>query len=439
MEHDDMAARATDWRAGVRLVGPRRAAWSLPLLDVVLGAVWFYLALLGLSLVASFGPHPLYLADAALGLVVALAQPLRRRAVRTSFVVTAVALALYTLLTFLSPAPLGLSPLSLTALTSLHAVVRWCPDRRWGRAALVAALVGAVVNPLTMLLLGRNRRVAEAVVQTQSDQAGALLAAAAVVIAVLVVLLVLADASGRRRRAEERLRELARERSAAVAAERLELARELHDLLGHGLTAIRVQAATALAVGDQAALRTTLGTVERTAGACLDEVRDLVRALRGATDVTTPPADPDGVGRAILTARQAGLDLTADVPEPEQLRRASASWSLVQRLAVLRAVQEGLTNALRHGTGSATLSLVVDPGRCTVTVANPVTPGTGVDDAAGTGLTGLSERIRLAGGTMSAGPVAEADGEDAGEARPVFRLTVSLPVTAPPRPEEEPE
>ena len=95
------------------------------------------------------------------------------------------------------------------------------------------------------------------------------------------VLAVATNARQRRRLAEERARLADRERDAAVARERLELARELHDLLGHSLTAIKVQASTALAVGDPQVLRPALAAVERTTGANLEEVRELMRALRG--------------------------------------------------------------------------------------------------------------------------------------------------------------
>ena len=83
------------------------------------------------------------------------------------------------------------------------------------------------------------------------------------------VLAVATNARQRRRLAEERARLADRERDAAVARERLELARELHDLLGHSLTAIKVQASTALAVGDPQVLRPALAAVERTLESCL--------------------------------------------------------------------------------------------------------------------------------------------------------------------------
>ena len=417
-----ITAAATDWRAAAQMLGPRDATWSLPLIDVLLGAACLLIAWSDLSFIDRFGIHAVYVADIALAVVIAAAQPLRRRMVRVSFIVTAVALALYALLTCLSPVLLGLSPLTLTALTSLHAVARWCPDRRWGRAALGAALVGAVVNPITMTMIGRSRSAGDTAGQPQDPMTALAVCTAFTALIMLAALLVVGDAWRRRRLAEGRLRQLARERAAAAASERLELARELHDLLGHSLTAIKVQAATALAVGQAETLRTTLTTIEQTAAASLDEVRDLVRALRGSTGDAEPPADLDALDRTLATVTAAGLNLETDIPEPAELTRASASWSLLQRLAVLRTIQEGLTNALRHGAGTADLRMRIDSGRCAVMITNPVTRSGG-EETAGSGLAGLAERIRLTGGTMEAGPWMLDDGA------PGFRLAVSLPVS----------
>ena len=213
-----ITAAATDWRAAAQMLGPRDATWSLPLIDVLLGAACLLIAWSDLSFIDRFGIHAVYVADIALAVVIAAAQPLRRRMVRVSFIVTAVALALYALLTCLSPVLLGLSPLTLTALTSLHAVARWCPDRRWGRAALGAALVGAVVNPVTMTMIGRSRSAGDTVGQPQDPVAALAVCTAFTALIMLAALLVVGDAWRRRRLAEGRLRQLARERAAAAAS-----------------------------------------------------------------------------------------------------------------------------------------------------------------------------------------------------------------------------
>ena len=434
-----VVAAATDWRSTVRMLGPRGARWSLPLADVLLGAACLLIVLSPLSFISRFGAHAVYVADLVLEIVLALAQPLRRRMPRTSFVITAVALALYALLTYFSPVPLGLSPLTLTALTSLHAVARWCPERRWGRTALGAALVGALVNPMTMAVTGYNRSVWDAVVQPRDPVGELAICVAYTALIALTALLVANDAWRRRRLAEGRLRQLARERAAAAASERLELARELHDLLGHSLTAIKVQAATALAVGQAETLRTTLTTIEQTAAASLDEVRDLVRALRGSTGDAAPPADLDALDRTLATVTAAGLNLETDLPEPAELTRANASWSLLQRLAVLRTIQEGLTNALRHSRARMVdILAAASSDGLLISVANDIPADrrqavpqalVGEDDgaSAGFGVSGLSERAAEMGGRVTAGRIGDS-----------FLLTLMLPyrqLATPLRPE----
>ena len=84
-----ITAAATDWRAAAQMLGPRDATWSLPLIDVLLGAACLLIAWSDLSFIDRFGIHAVYVADIALAVVIAAAQPLRRRMVRVSFTVTA--------------------------------------------------------------------------------------------------------------------------------------------------------------------------------------------------------------------------------------------------------------------------------------------------------------------------------------------------------------
>lgn len=128
---DDRAIRAaTDWRAGARMLGPRGATWSLPLVDVMWGAVCLMIAVASASFLSRFGVHFVYVADLVLHVLIAPAQSLRRRALRISFVVTAVGLALYALLTYSSPVVLGLSPNDAGALGAIGTPPPWswaCP------------------------------------------------------------------------------------------------------------------------------------------------------------------------------------------------------------------------------------------------------------------------------------------------------------------------
>lgn len=414
MTDDSLLTQATDWRSQVRLAGPREAPWSLPVVDLLLAAAALVVALDGQSFIARFGPHPAYVTHLALTVVVAAAQLVRKRLLRLSFTVTAAGLAGYSLLTFLSPVNLGLSPLVATALCSLHAVIRWCPQARWRRAALLVAFAGCLVNPVVAVLAGRN---ALWVTSMPTTVIALITGTVSALVCAVAVMMVASDAWQRRRLAVERLRVVAQERASAASNERLELARGLHDLLGHSLTAIRVRSATALAVGGESVATQALQDVERTAAASLEEVRDLVRVLR-SPDHTGPAANLRELETVVAQARSAGLDLGVEGTPLSEVARLGASWSALQRLTVLRTVREGLTNAIRHGTGSARLRLQASqPFRIEVT--NPVAGQLRPDW--GTGLTGLAERVELVGGTVQAGP------EELGE-KQVFRLLVCLPV-----------
>lgn len=425
---EDLVRRATDWRSQVRLVGRPDSAWSVPVVDLVLAAACLYATIVAASFLTRFGLHTVYVLDVLMALALTVAQLLRHRALRTSLVLTGASLSVYSLLMLLSPVSLGVSPLSLTALTGVHAAVRWCEDPRWRHGAVVAAMAGSAINPVTMLLLGRNR-ISSRFIQVQGSGAVVLLTClGAALISALAVAVTASDARQRRRLAEEHLRLVSRERAAAAAAERLDLARELHDLVGHTLTAIKVQSATALSLGDAGVQREALVDIERTANAGLEEVRDLVRVLRGSARAGHPVrtvADLEGVSRAIEASLASGLDLRVRAPDERELAEATTSWSLLQRLALLRTVQEGLTNALRHGTGSAELRLDLQPGRCHVRVTNPIAAASaGSAFGGGAGLAGLAERVALVGGSVTAHAV-PGDGP-----APIFELDVVIPTAA---------
>lgn len=375
---------ALDWRARSWMFGPATGRWSLPVIDVGLGVLLLLFALAGIDLLLRFGPYAVYIANVVLCMFVAVVQIGRRRWRRTSFVLTAVGLACYAMLTLISPVSIGVSPVILAALGTVHAMTRWEPSAAWRRSCWAVAAVGAFFYPLTL---------------TQLEQPVNLVYVAAVaVLCLAAILLVTLDALRQRPRVEHTLDEADRTRAAAVAQERLQIARELHDMVGHGLTAVKVQAATALAVDDPDTVRDMLTNIHRTADSSLGEVRDLVRVLRTPATAEVS-ADLRGITDAIDTASDAGLDLRADVPDAETLEAYNQSWSVLSRLAVVRVVQEGLTNAMRHGAGDATVSVEV-ADECRITVTNTVQPGAAPPSTPGNGLAGLRERVALQGGTL---------------------------------------
>ncbi|WP_410608023.1 sensor histidine kinase [Amycolatopsis sp. lyj-109] len=196
----------------------------------------------------------------------------------------------------------------------------------------------------------------------------------------------LVHAFSRTATANQQLRE-ARAEVARLAseAERNRIARDLHDLLGHSLTAITVKSTLArrLAVGAPPAALAEMESVEQLSRQTLADVR---AAVSGYQDVTL--AGELARGRELLRAAGVVADLptAAEVVPPD--RRELFGW----------VVREGLTNVVRHARA----------GRCTVELtASSVEvhdDGAGGPAGAGSGLDGLRARVTAAGGVLTAGP-----------------------------------
>lgn len=213
----------------------------------------------------------------------------------------------------------------------------------------------------------------------------------------------------------------AAERRAADLASRNRLARELHDAVGHALSAVTLQASAARRVldTDPEFARQALSAIEETtreAVAELDTVLGLLREEDGA-DPAAPAPTLDGLEALLGRTRAAGVAVEATVEGP-----CTMLAPVVSREAY-RIVQEGLSNALRHaGPVPVRLHLRVAEGELVIRLENPVTGPAGGSPAAaprtggGRGLRGIAERARLLGGEATA---AADDG--------VWRLTVRLP------------
>ena len=203
---------------------------------------------------------------------------------------------------------------------------------------------------------------------------------------------------GPSRRETLALAQVRAERASAQA----DLARELHDSVGHSLTAAVLQATAARKVLDQdpAFAATALEAIEtqgREALQELDRVLGLLRHER-ADDARAPGLD--GLDALFARTRAAGLALTVE----QRGNLADATPELGR--AAYRIIQEGLTNVMRHASGAiANVSIAVADGSLTIAITNG--PGTQLEPdraSGGRGLRGVRERVSGLGGTLEVGP-----------------------------------
>ncbi|MFI8930239.1 sensor histidine kinase [Streptomyces sp. NPDC053474] len=211
---------------------------------------------------------------------------------------------------------------------------------------------------------------------------------------------------------------LAAERERALA-ERNRLAHELHDSIGHTLTATTIQAAVAgeVLAADPVAARAALRSIEESARSALEDLDYVLGALREQESETAPARTLADLPELFDRLRHAGAavepDLTGD------LARVQGTLSR----AAYRILQEGLTNALRHGAGGPVqVRVAATPDSLELGVVNRTGAGPGHSPGAfptsGHGLTGLAERVRLLHGEMESGAAGPHH----------WRLAVRLPV-----------
>jgi signal transduction histidine kinase len=224
---------------------------------------------------------------------------------------------------------------------------------------------------------------------------------------------------GRAVRERRRLTEQAAHRLAerAVAAERLHIARELHDVVAHSISVIAVKAGVAnhvLAARPEEAAD-ALRVIEGASREALTELRHLLGALRG--DGSDPAELGPAPGMAGLPALAAQAE-RAGVPVELVLPGGSADLPEGVELSTYRIVQEALTNVIRHA-GPARCRVEVDVDRDAVRIEVTDTGcGPHGPASAGHGLIGMRERVAVYGGRFRAGP-----GPDGG-----FAVRAELPV-----------
>ena len=191
------------------------------------------------------------------------------------------------------------------------------------------------------------------------------------------------------------------EASRRVSEERLVIARELHDLLAHNLSVMNVQTGAALHLlrSDPDQAEASLTTARDAGRTVLGELRELLSVLRhehgdGAPVSSLPSADE--VDQLVETMRASGLSVDwNDSGAPRPL-------SSLASLAAYRIVQEGLTNAAKHGDGSVVLTTAWAHDGLTITIEND-TAGEVDETGAGLGLVGMRERAAVIDGRVTAG------------------------------------
>jgi signal transduction histidine kinase len=198
-----------------------------------------------------------------------------------------------------------------------------------------------------------------------------------------------------------------------ASEERLRIAQELHDVLGHHLSLINVQAGVGLHLMDNRPeqAREALSAIKTASSEALREVRAVLGVLR-TEDEAAPRQPVLGLSRL--------ADLTADAGFPVTTSVTGTTRDLPAEVdrAAYRIVQEALTNVRKHAGPAATATVTVDyrPAALHLTVRNEGPVETA--DGDGSGIAGMRARAQSLGGTLEAGPVAEG-----------FQVSVLLPLS----------
>ncbi|MCO1654871.1 sensor histidine kinase [Pseudonocardia humida] len=351
------------------------ARWDADRLPVVLDAAVAVGLLVALSAAAPPGTGPAWLAPA---LPVALTLPLavRRRWPRAVFAVVALAAV--------GSVAVGMGRLPfLAAAYAAYAVAVSRPARRWTRGHGYLAVLGAVP-----LLAGTQAPT--------SSWIDAVLIGPVVVGAAWVVGRVVRERGLLAAQAAQRLAER------AVTAERLHIARELHDVVAHSISVIAVKAGVAnhvLAARPQEAAD-ALRVIEGASREVLTELRHLLGVLRREDDAPAELGPTPGLAAlpALATqAERAGVRVELDLP------RATALPDGVD-LSAYRIVQEALTNVIKHaGPVRCRIEVRVEADRVRIAVTD-TGPATAAPPVPGHGLIGMRERVAVYGGAFHAGP-----------------------------------
>ncbi|MFP5415473.1 MAG: sensor histidine kinase [Actinomycetes bacterium] len=408
MSSTDASTRPRPW-AEPRLVD---AAVALALLVVM-----------GVSMAGTAtgpGQRPDDLLSVALAVLMAAPYVVHRRRPVGAVAVGLGAILLYSLLRF--PAFPGVNAFVLLFGVTLHT------DRRHGWGTLAATLVvmsvslaaqppgvadtsawiATILLTVVAFLLGENGRISRARLSALNERNELL-------------------ERGRAHLERERDERARR----AVIAERIRIARELHDVVAHAMSVVAVQAGMGHHVIDTQPdeAKKALAAIETTTRTALVEMRRLLGVLRrddpqDEGDMTPdalldPPHGIEDVGRLVDDAEQGGVRAMVEV------RGTPRELSAGVDLSVYRIIQEALTNVIKHGGRTARVTVdYADDALCIVVTDDGSSPAGQIFEGRGTagagqGLLGMRERVTMLGGRLDAGPL-PAGG---------FQVSARLPLT----------
>jgi signal transduction histidine kinase len=325
-------------------------------------------------------PEPPPVLAAVLGIAAALALLLRRRI--PGLVVPIIGLLAATAIAFGEGPPFAAVPLAIAVVGGVGRGVRaWV----WGTLAGIAIVIPIAAYAVS----GSNVSIIRPLV-----------------IAVLLCLLVGVGEAFRSRR--ERFRELSRRESARrqseAEAERLRIARELHDVIAHSLSQISVQAGVGLHLFDTRPdrARESLVAIRETSGQALEEVRGVLGFLRGPGEQGSRSPAPDlaRLPSLVDSFQKAGLEVRLENALGEGMPEAV-------QLAVYRIVQESLTNSVRHSAATTVTVRLSESSDGYLVTTQDNGRGAAPGAPEGRGLIGMRERAELLGGTLSATNPAE--------------------------------
>lgn len=299
-------------------------------------------------------------------------------------------------------------PLTVLALVSvLHVVVAW--DTASSDIALTPALAIALYTLARRGNRQRNLTISLVVGLAAATLTGALDGGTvAEILSEMPEVLLPIVAADLFRTREERVHDLIEtEAQSRVQAERLRIARDVHDIVAHGLSVITVQSGVAAynIERDLAGAKQALEEINSTGKHALEDLRAVVGVLRStdeAAELRPTPTDPNDFTELVERAGKAGVTVTTDIRGafPPDVSEATV-------VALHRIVQESLTNVARHAGSVRTLVLVVhDHEAVSATIRNdaPQLPGHGSVPSTGVGVAGMTERAESLGGTLSARP-----------------------------------